>query len=830
MLALSFTSKTPEHKGIVESTAAIIFLGTPHRGSPELSAIGEWARSMLSTLHFQTATAMLDTLGLKTTDLERAHEAFCRIWHQYDFQVKTFQESLGLTGIDLGVLGNKVVPHESSLIGDPREQAETLQANHLQMCRFSRAQDPNYIKVAGELRRFYIAIQNAQLKYPGGTKPSSDVSNIGSTPNTPLDKKDLNTFLKILHFDGINTRRESILPPSANTTEWLFHDPTSSQWCTSPKAADRLLFIKGKPGAGKSTLMKKAVRHIQAVLERGICASFFVDAGGLPLQHSPKGIYQSLLCQLLPLRKIWTASPDSPALRYLTDTIRMALDDPSVVSTEGQLQTLLTDTLEVLSSTSTPIWIFLDALDELELMQRHQIEFWRGLVFSTKSQTLRVCLSCRHFPNVAVNGCLELVLDACNSQDIFTYTKDRLESHVSQSEPHWRRLLEKRITSLASGVFLWVVLVLDDILAKYDQGISLQALMRHVEWMPTELEKLYTRILGDLAPNEGQLAEKVFQWVFASTRPLRLDEWHHILAFMRPSRPLSLQEWRESDDFTESDEQLERKIKTLSKGLLEVSHKLSEASNGKFAEDSSVNAGAGSLDHEQGSSRVVKAIHQSVYDFFIHNQGFALFGSDSANPLTDCHCTIANTCLNYILIPELDEYVIARQRIKMASVATSSVPSLTPPQQPRKANSSQRNREVDNIIEDLEQTLSLDSVQIVENWLAGGDIPSYTENALCPTSYCASRDSIGVVSRALEDYPALLIYSITELPCHIDFALTNSPNGNSAQLQLRLEDKGFGERLVALQQGKRDRDHIIYFLENLALHKPRLDQVLQTQF
>ncbi|QPC71902.1 hypothetical protein HYE68_002654 [Fusarium pseudograminearum] len=836
MLALSSTSWSREHRNIVESTAAITFLGTPHRGSPELSAIGEWARSVLSTLYFQTANAMLDALGLKTTDLERAHEAFVRIWHEYDFQVKTFQESLGLTGIDLGVLGNKVVPHESSLIGDPREQAETLQANHLQMSRFSSTQDPNYIKVSGELRNFYIAIENAQVTGPRRSELSIDVSNFGNSLDIPINKKHIEIFLGRLQFDGLNTRQESVLPPSANTTEWLFQNPTYRTWCTSSNATDRLLFIKGKPGAGKSTLMKKAVRNTQALAvseKRGICASFFVDAGGLPLQHEPEGIYQSLLCQLLPVGNILTASHDSPVLRSLSNNIRVASVIPSVNYTESQLQNLLMDTLEVLSSTGTPVWIFVDAVDELGSMQRQQVEFWRGIVLSNKFKTLRVCLSCRHFPNVSVNGWLELVLDACNSLDILVYTRDRLEGHIAQSEAHWRTWLEKKITSMSSGVFLWVVLILDDILAKYHQGTSLRILIRHVELMPTELEALYARILGELAPSEGHLASRVFQWVFAAARPLKLNEWHHILAFMRPSRPLSLQQWRESDDFTDSDEQIEREIKNMSRGLLEVSNnKASEFSNRRFPEDSSVNAGAGSLDQGQGSSRVVRAIHQSVYDFFIHSQGFALFGLDSANVLTDCHCIIANTCLNYILIPELDEYVIARQHTKTASAATSSVPSFTSQQLQDwyfKQKSRDKNHEKKPTIEDLEGTLSLDSVEIVERWLAGGDIPSYRDKAPYPTIYCASRDSIEITSRSFKDDPALLLYSIIELPYHIDLANSNSPNRDSALLRLRLKDKALGQRLIALQQGKRERDKTVDILERLDRNAPplisRLDRV-----
>jgi hypothetical protein len=158
MLGRSSTSTEPELKNIVESTAAVLFLGTPHRGSPDLAAVGEWARHVVSALRMETTPVILDALGLKTTDLERAQESFSGLWHQYDFRVKTFQEGLGLTGLNLGVLGNKVVPDYSSLIGDHRENAETIQANHMDMCRFSGAGDPNYRKVAGELRVIYLSI------------------------------------------------------------------------------------------------------------------------------------------------------------------------------------------------------------------------------------------------------------------------------------------------------------------------------------------------------------------------------------------------------------------------------------------------------------------------------------------------------------------------------------------------------------------------------------------------------------------------------------------------------------------------------------------------
>ncbi|OCL01768.1 hypothetical protein AOQ84DRAFT_425923 [Glonium stellatum] len=164
MLARSSASTETELKNVVDSTAAVIFLGTPHRGSPDLAALGEWVRSVVSTLRMGTTSAILDALSLKTSDLERAQEEFSGLWQKYGFRVKTFQEGLGLAGVNLGVLGNKVVPDYSSLIGDQREHAETIEANHMGMCRFSGADDPNYHKVAGELRSIYLSIERLNVQ------------------------------------------------------------------------------------------------------------------------------------------------------------------------------------------------------------------------------------------------------------------------------------------------------------------------------------------------------------------------------------------------------------------------------------------------------------------------------------------------------------------------------------------------------------------------------------------------------------------------------------------------------------------------------------------
>ena len=69
MLASSSNSTEERSRNIVISTAAVIFLGTPHRGSADLATIGERARTMINAFRMKTNPAILDALRLKTNDL-----------------------------------------------------------------------------------------------------------------------------------------------------------------------------------------------------------------------------------------------------------------------------------------------------------------------------------------------------------------------------------------------------------------------------------------------------------------------------------------------------------------------------------------------------------------------------------------------------------------------------------------------------------------------------------------------------------------------------------------------------------------------------------------
>jgi len=382
---------------------------------------------------------MLDALGLKTTDLERAQESFSMLWQLYGFQVKTFQEGLGLTGVNFGVLGEKVVPDYSSLLGDHRERAETIQANHMEMCRFTGPEDPNYRKVSGELSSIY---QN--LRYIESAMRGSQVVDAQNrtTPVVEPEPEDIGpskayeftatekAFLHSLWYPSINDRRFAVERPAENTCSWLFEHKSYITWFNDMDRDNHkgLIWLKGHPGTGKSVITKEAFRRAAlGEVETGHCAAFFFNAKGNQLEQSPIGLFRSLLYQLFPKYRGCLKSLSGTWEKELGLTgIGTDNEDPSMlpVWTRAELEALFESLIQ---ESTTRTLIFVDSLDECDEPES-QAYFWRRITnwAHDKGIPLSVCLSSRHFPTITISDCLEIVLESHNRQGIARYVKQRL--------------------------------------------------------------------------------------------------------------------------------------------------------------------------------------------------------------------------------------------------------------------------------------------------------------------------------------------------------------------------------------------------------------------
>jgi hypothetical protein len=102
-----------------------------------------------------------------------------------------------------------------------------------------------------------------------------------------------------LRFDQIDSRHQSIKRAYINTCEWFLRTERYKQWEEMGFLhGNNFLWIKGKPGAGKSTLMKYLHGEISKS-NKDTLISFFFNARGHELEKSTAGLYRSFLWQLL---------------------------------------------------------------------------------------------------------------------------------------------------------------------------------------------------------------------------------------------------------------------------------------------------------------------------------------------------------------------------------------------------------------------------------------------------------------------------------------------------------------------------------------------------
>lgn len=144
----------------------------------------------------------------------------------------------------------------------------SIHADHRDMVRFLNPQDPGFQKLVGELSRWSQAA------------------------NKMVKAKE--NYLTSLIYPEMGAREANIDPPAQNTCEWIFQKQGYQKWdaCKDSDRSTCLLWIKGKPGSGKSTLMKTIVQKRandgRGVVSRTVRIAFFFNARGAKLEKSQK--------------------------------------------------------------------------------------------------------------------------------------------------------------------------------------------------------------------------------------------------------------------------------------------------------------------------------------------------------------------------------------------------------------------------------------------------------------------------------------------------------------------------------------------------------------
>ncbi|KAI0198265.1 hypothetical protein F4808DRAFT_472890 [Astrocystis sublimbata] len=405
----------------------------------------------------------------------------------------------------------------------------------------------------------------------------------------------------------MSSRVLNIEPALATTCEWILRHPDYSAWM-DPSQYPRthgFLWIRGKPGAGKSTLIKYVYEH--TARNQSLVISYFFNARGAnELEKSVAGLYRSLICQLLD-RVPNLLLLDHPLLRSWDYKTSSAWDD-------GVLRELFSHVVTGLSQ--NPLFCFVDALDECDTSQvRGIIRCFESLGRFALENNIHffVCFSSRHYPAISTHIGLTLVLENQDGhrQDLENYISRQLDIAAEQDAKGIRNaLLEK-----SARIFMWVALVVN-ILNEDCEGGRAFGLKDRLEQIPPGLPDLFRSIIGKDKGKGGDLLLSIL-WILYAEHSLSPAEYYYA---MEAGTRIEKQQLSDFGLQGATIAQMKKYASYSSKGLAEVTE-----------------------------SNTVQFIHESVRDFLIKDRGlFELWPQSEPNLENKGNDRLKEICYDYM--------------------------------------------------------------------------------------------------------------------------------------------------------------------------------------
>ncbi len=354
-------------------------------------------------------------------------------------------------------------------------------------------------------------------------------------------------ILNDLESADMDERSSRIDPAHVNTFRWIFEPPqnTGSRPADTPpwsnfvswleqEDASKIYWITGKPGSGKSTLMKYIADsgRLERHLERWAngqplrVAVFYAWNAGTDEQHSETGLLKSLLYQYLKQMPelIPTVCPRRWDLYRISGTGRERGTLPDWDETE--LRQAFDTLLPLAPQKNQKLALLIDGLDEF----RSRNEFQSLLSFAEAVWSkggAKVCTSSREWSVFANYFRMHpsLRIQDLTRNDTERYIYNRLGESVAYAElkASHSEDVDKLVTSLldrASGVFLWVRIVTDVVLSGMDAGQTVNELNAKVKKLPLGLSKLYQGIWNGLDPEDQTNVARMLRILEVSLFPL----------------------------------------------------------------------------------------------------------------------------------------------------------------------------------------------------------------------------------------------------------------------------------------------------------------------
>ena len=295
--------------------------------------------------------------------------------------------------------------------------------------------------------------------------------------------------------------------------KWLTSMQTYVSWKDHMESSHRIFLLIGNAAMGKSVLSSQVITDLH---KNNLRCSYFFFKHDDSLRPSISACLRSLAYQMGFL--------DEDILKRLlaSEQHDMSWDEMD----EGILwRKLFWETIFRQTDLSLHYWV-IDALDEcckpltfLTLLRKLPPNL---RLFITSRQTAEVE---KFWPTLDPLPCLHIIREEDTLQDLELFIEKKMV--LSHENDGMKSNLKKQILQKASGSFLWVALIVQELEQAYSTGIVEEILNE----VPADMNKLYERILSRMPRGQrlAKLAKAILTWTVLSLRPLTVAETQHFV-------------------------------------------------------------------------------------------------------------------------------------------------------------------------------------------------------------------------------------------------------------------------------------------------------------
>ncbi|KAJ4079283.1 hypothetical protein NW760_015227 [Fusarium oxysporum] len=521
------------------------------------------------------------------------------------------------------------------------------------------------------LRKQVATLQRGVHVSSLGQEAKETLTSLVRLSNKALDSITSHRILNSLTFPEKHSRYTKVPNAYSETFGWIFEENVTGkqqqalegrmlfrEWL---ETGDGVFHISGKPGAGKSTLMRflfrsERTKDLLAAWSAGrklILSKFFFWKHGSDMENSVNAMLRTLIYDTLEqcpeltssvFPQHWSRVHSLPwqapvELRFDDDEIREAFSRLIQNRNSGEKRCL---------------FFLIDGLDEFqETPEERYKDLVRFLSNSAMAaaQDMKLCVSSREYDVFLENfkGPKSFELQKLTYDDIYNFVHDKLQRNQNFLElakpPDGTERLISKVTNRADGVFLWVSLVVNLLDDACDGGANFSELEDKIEWTPREVEDLFRQLFDSIHESDRDQSAQTFAIalkLLQNEHGMRMSLFRYSLLDdfnTNPEFASSIDHLKEAGLVGTDQEDIERRLKRARKqlyrrckGLLEI-HTDAEDPLKSIVDQ-----------HKTGVSRngshlamAISLAHRDIYEFLLREnieeertartQGFDMFGA-----------------------------------------------------------------------------------------------------------------------------------------------------------------------------------------------------------